>query len=207
MARIIRLIVIWNANLHSYTDKAYDIICLNRISNFQLTHKFCFETEDIIVQPRSVLWYCLHLHIKISEWIMFPVFPCVCVFMCMWTFILIVFHYNSLIDIATLFTKPDRAAFLTEISQRIAGMDFNDALKVHKRWKPMILFCPYINYPKNMFLRNGLLILILTSWNLVLRMSCIGSNKMMSWITILFSKTIVNVNKLSTNSSNNTFNL
>ena len=116
----------------------------------------------------------------------------VCVFMCMWTFILIVFHYNSLIDIVTLFIKADRAAFLTEISQRNAWMDFN-ALKMHKRWMPMIWFCPYINYPKNMFLRNSLLILILTSWDLVLLMSYIRSSKMMWWINTLFLRTIVNV--------------
>ena len=122
----------------------------------------------------------------------------VCVFMCMRTFILIVFHYNSLIDIVTLFIKADRAAFLTEISQRNAGMDFN-ALKVHKRWKPMIWFCPYINYPKNMFLRNSLLILILTSWNLVLLMSYIRSSKMMWWIKTLFSKTILRYKKVVLN--------
>ena len=123
---------------------------------------------------------------------------CVCVFMCMRTFILIVFHYNSLIDIVTLFTNADRAAFLTEISQRIAGMDFN-ALKVHKRWKPTIWFCPYINYAKTTTIRNSLLILAMMSRKIVLHMSYIGSNKMMLWITILFSKTIVNVNKLRTN--------
>ena len=53
---------------------------------------------------------------------------------------------------------------------------------MHKRWMPMIWFCPYINYPKNMFLRNSLLILILTSWNLVLLMSYIRSSKIMWWI-------------------------
>ena len=52
------------------------------------------------------------------------------------------------------------------------------------------MILPLHELPENMFLRNSLLISILTSWNLVLLMSYIRSSKIMWWIKTLFSKTI-----------------